>query len=162
MIRPLKLALFALLLVGIIPVAFAETRYIKTVEGEFEDVFFDLQDNIVNLGLVVERTGDIGQMLERTAKAVTGTDSGNSATYNHAKYLLFCSSKITFKATSADPRNLSICPFIVYAFATKKTPDKISLGYRNPDLGTLKPSDPLYIEIHAFLKKLIDTTIADY
>ncbi len=142
--------------------AFSETRYIKTVEGEFEDVFFDLQDNIINLGLVIERTGDIGQMLERTAKAVTGSEAGDNATYAHAKYLLFCSSKLTFKSTTADPRNISICPFIVYAYETRANAGKVSLGYRNPDLGTLDKKDPISVEIHEFLKALIDTTIADY
>jgi hypothetical protein len=151
-----------LVLSGFSTAALADTRYIKTVEGEFEDVFFDLQDNIINLGLVVERTGDIGQMLDRTAKAVTGTEAGNSATYSYAKYLLFCSSKLTFKSTKADPRNLSICPFIVFAYETKAQPGKVSLGYRNPDLGNLDKGDPLSVEIHGFLKALIDKTIADY
>lgn len=162
MIRPLAIITFFLLLTGFTTQVSADTRYIKTVEGEFEDVFFDLQDNIINLGLVVERTGDIAQMLERTSKAVTGTDSDNSAAYANAKYLLFCSSKLTFKATKADPRNLSLCPFIVYAYETGNKPGEVSLGYRNPDLGSLDKSDPLSIEIHAFLRSLIDTTVEGY
>lgn len=142
--------------------AIAQSRYTQNIEGEFEDVFFDLQDAIINLGLVVERTGDIGAMLERTSKAVAGADGNNSPTYTNAKYLLFCSAQLTSKATAADPRNLSICPFIVYAYETKLTPGETTIGYRNPDFGDLAKSDPLYVEIHGFLKKLIDGTVEGF
>lgn len=162
MTHPFTFFAFFLALAAYTTTAPADTRYLKTVEGEFEDVFFDLQDNIVNLGLVVERTGDIGAMLERTSKAVTGEAGTNTAIYINAKYLLFCSSQLTFKATRADPRNLSLCPFIVYAFETVSDPGKVSVGYRRPDLGSLPETDPIYIEVHEFLKTFVDTTIADY
>ena len=146
---------------GTLP-SFSQTRYTQKIEGEFEDVFFDLQDAIINLGLVVERTGDIGAMLKRTSKAVAGTDGENSPTYSNAKYLLFCSAQLTTKATAADPKNLSICPFIVYAYETKLNPGQTTIGYRNPDLGDLAKSDPLYVEIHDFLRQLIDGTVEGF
>ncbi len=46
------------------------SRYIKTVEADFEDVLTDLQDTIINKGLVIDYVGNVDNMLERTAKAV--------------------------------------------------------------------------------------------
>ncbi len=137
----------------------ASPRYTKTVEAEFEDVMFDMKDAIVNLGLVLEHSGNISTMLERTAVAVTGAQT---ETYSNAQYILFCSAKLTHTATMADPRNISICPFIIYAYESKATPGKTTVGYRNPDLGELPKDDPLYIEIHAYLKALIDSTVDGY
>ena len=137
-------------------------RYIKSVEGEFDDVMFDLKDTIVNLGLVIERTGNIDDMLERTATVVEGANPDGIKTFTHAKYLLFCSAKLTHKATALDPLNISMCPFIIYAIETSKEPGKITLGYRNPDFGNLSPDTPIVMEVHAYLKHLIDSATQGY
>ena len=157
-----SLLLVTSLVIGGTGQSFSADRYIKTVEGDFEDVMFDLQDAIVNEGLVIERTGDIGEMLERTANAVEGAKSGEDKTFTNAKYLLFCSARLTHKATALDPRNISMCPFIVYAYDNPKSPGKVSLGYRNPDFGNLPASDPIVVEVHAYLKAMIDTATEGY
>lgn len=148
--------------IGMVQSASAEPRYIKTVEAEFEDIWFDLKDAIINAGLVIEHVGHVGKMLERTAEVVSDPDNKSQPTYSQAKYLQFCSSKLTHQATGADPRNLSVCPFIIYAFEARQSPGKVSVGYRNPDFGDLDNTAPLKVETHQFLKKLVDSTIADY
>lgn len=139
----------------------AQERYVRTVEdAEYEDVWADLEDAIVNKGLVVEHVGHIAKMLERTADAVGG--GSDKLVYQNSNYLQFCSAKLTHKASQQDPRNMSICPFLLYAFETKKEPGKVSIGYRNPDFGSLDPNDAFYKEVHAFLKGIVDGVADDY
>lgn len=142
--------------------ASSQPRYTKTVEADFEDVFFDLQESVINSGLGVEYVGHVGKMLDRTSLAVTGSDDKSKQTYKFAKYMQFCSAKLTYKATSRDPGNLSFCPFVLYAYETTSEPGRVTVGYRNPDIGDLDAADPLSMEIHDLLKKLVDTTVADY
>jgi hypothetical protein len=160
--KPGLIFLSILMLVIFLRPALSQPRYTKTVEAEFEDVFFDLQEAIINTGLGIEHIGHVGKMLDRTAIAVTGTDDKSEQTYKFAKYLQFCSAKLTYKATSQNPANLSFCPFVLYAYETVKDPGRVTVGYRNPDIGDLSQSDPLSIEIHGLLKQLVDTTVADY
>ena len=42
---------------------------IKTVEANFAQVFQDLQDEVVNKGLVIDYIGHVDTMLERTSEA---------------------------------------------------------------------------------------------
>jgi hypothetical protein len=142
--------------------AHSQSRYTKSVEADFEDVFFDLQQAVIGMGLVVEHVGHVGKMLERTAATITGSTDNNLLSYKYAKYLQFCSSKLTHKATRLDPANLSMCPFILYAYETVKSPGQVIVGYRNPDFGVIKQTDPIGIEVHDLLKQLVDNTVADY
>ncbi|MCF6321534.1 MAG: hypothetical protein L3J32_07165 [Rhizobiaceae bacterium] len=155
-------SLLALTIAFITPPAFSQEKYTKTLEGEFEDVLFDLKDAIVNIGLGVDYTGDVAAMLERTQEAATGSTNKSELVYKQAQYLLFCSSKLTHKAAASDAGNLAICPFLVYAFETTKTPGMVTIGYRNPDFGNLDSADPLSVEVHAFLKNIIDSTAEGY
>ena len=159
---PLTIVFFALITAALVATGHSQSRYVKTVEAEFDDVFFDLKEAVIGSGLVIEHIGHVGKMLERTASAVTGNGDKDMQTYKFAKYLQFCSATITHKATGLDPANLSICPFLLYAFETTKDPGKVSVGYRNPDFGNLSPNDPINIEVHQLLKKFVDTAIADY
>ena len=82
--------------------------------------------------------------------------------YLNAKYMQFCSAILTSKATKADLRNISICPFLIFAFEPANTPGKVSAGYRKPDFGSLAENDPLYLEVHALLKKIVDEATEGY
>jgi hypothetical protein len=114
--------------------AHSQERYTKTIEADFEDVFFDLKEQVIGLGLGVEHIGHIDKMLERTALAVTGSEDLGDNTYKHAKYLQFCSARLTHEAIGKDPANLSICPFVLYIYEHARTPGNVTVGYRNPDL----------------------------
>ena len=79
---------------------------IKTATGDFDDVFADLQDAVINRGLVIDYVGDVGKMLERTADAAKGSDT--KAPYLNARYLQFCSAVLTHEAVDADAHNLAM------------------------------------------------------
>jgi uncharacterized protein (DUF302 family) len=100
---------------------------VRSVEGAFEDVLGDLESAVVNKGLVIDYTGNVGDMLARTADAV-----GKPSPYKQAKYMQFCSAPLTNAVTNASPANLSVCPFIVYAYETVAEPGKVYVGYRKP------------------------------
>ena len=149
------------------PATFAEEQapslYIKTVEADFEDVLADLQDSIINQGLVIDYVGNVDNMLERTAKAVSSSTSAEvKSPYLHAKYMQFCSAKLTHKAVSADPQNLSMCPFLVFTYETHANPGKVLLGYRPPTLASSEQSKAISVEVNDFLKGVIDETVSNY
>ena len=139
------------------------THYTKSVQAEFDDVFADLQDSVVNRGLVIDYVGNVDNMLLRTAKAVGSvTSDGQKSPYLHAKYMQFCSAKLTHKAVSADPENLAICPYIVYLYETRAKPGQVTLGYRPPVFGPSKRSRQIKAEVLEFLQGIISEATAQY
>jgi len=107
--------------------ALGEANAVRSVEGAFEDVLGDLENAVINKGLVIDYTGNVDDMLARTADAV-----GKPSPYSHAKYMQFCSAPLTNAVANASPANLSVCPFIVYAYETVAEPGKVYVGYRKP------------------------------
>ena len=127
------------------------------VEAPFEDVMLDLQDAVVGRGLVIDYTGNVDKMLERTAEAAGSvTESGTKSPYLHAKYIQFCSAKLTHEAVSANPQNLSICPYLVYLYETQDQPGTVHIGYRKPVFGPSKASHKIETKINTFLQAIID------
>lgn len=132
---------------------------VRSIKTPFEDVHLDLQDAIIGRGLVVDYTGHIDKMLERTAEAAGSiTDTGDKTPYLNAKYLQFCSAKLTHEAVSANPQNLSICPYVVYLYETRTSPGIVYLGYRKPAFGPSKASRVIKAKINAFLQSIVDET----
>lgn len=101
---------------------------------DFESAVFGLENAIVNRGLVIDATGHVGAMLKRTAKA-----TGGASPYIGARYLGFCSAKLSADAIAADPDNLAICPYVMFVYELKSEPGKARIGYRRP-LASKKPS----------------------
>ena len=98
--------------------------YTKT--ASFEDVKFDLSNAITNLGLVVDFTGNVGGMLERTGKDVGST----KPIYRNAEYFSFCSAKLSREMMEADTANVGLCPFVMFAYVTAAKPAEVVVGYR--------------------------------
>ena len=113
---------------------------------------FDLSDVIVNRGLVVDYTGHVGKMLERTSGA-----TGGKSPYLGARYLQFCSAKLSQAAMQADPDNLAICPYVVFAYELKSEPGTARVGYRRPIAGQSRASR----EAIAAVEKLLDDIIGE-
>lgn len=97
------------------------------VEAEFEDVRFDLENAIVNRGLVIDYVSHIGDMLNRTAKDV----GGGKQIYMQAQSMLFCSADLSRKAMEADAINIAYCPYAVFVFEQPDKPGTVTVGYRN-------------------------------
>ena len=123
-----------------------------STKGEFQVVLQDLQDAIIGRGLVIDFTGHVDVMLERTSKTVGSvTEGGIKSPYLAAKYLQFCSAKLTHEAVSANPFNLAICPYVVFAFEARAEPGKIVVGFRRTLPGPSKSSRKAFGKVEALL-----------
>lgn len=97
------------------------------VSGAFEDVRFELENAIVNRGLVIDYVSHIGDMLERT-----GEDVGSGTQiFTEAQSMLFCSANLSRKAMEADAYNIAYCPYAVFVFETPENPGTVTVGYRH-------------------------------
>ena len=123
-----------------------------TTKGTFSEVFQDVKDAIINRGFVIDFTGHVDKMLERTS-GVAGsvTKSGEKSPYLHAKYVQFCSAKLTHESVSANPYNLAICPYVVFIFESRAKPGTIVVGYRKPQAGPSKLSRAAFNKITKLL-----------
>ena len=129
----------------------------RTIEAPFEDVLLELQDNVIGRGLVIDYTGHVDKMLERTAEAAGSvTSEGSPSPYLNAKYIQFCSARLTHEAVSASPRNLAICPYLVYVYETRTDPGTVQIGYRKPVFGPSKASRKVEASVNAFLQEIVD------
>lgn len=96
------------------------------VEAAFDDIRFDLENAIVNRGLVIDFTSHIGDMLMRTGEDV-GSDTD---IFSDAQAMAFCSAVLSRKAMEADPANIAYCPYSVFVYETADKPGQITVGYR--------------------------------
>ncbi|MES0879074.1 DUF302 domain-containing protein [Roseibium sp. SCP14] len=97
------------------------------VTAAFEDVRFDLENAIVNRGLVIDYVSHIGTMLDRTAADV-GSDK---KIFENAEAMLFCSADLSRKAMEADPANIAYCPYTVFVYEMPGKPGQVTVGFRN-------------------------------
>ena len=96
------------------------------VEGEYEDVRYDLDDAIVSRGLSVDYVSHVSDMLQRTA----GVIAGAKPIYKKAEQFQFCSAKLSRKTMQADPANIMFCPYMIFMYERADEPGKIHIGYR--------------------------------
>lgn len=129
-------------------------------EGKFEDVMFELTNAIVDRGLLIDYTGHLQNMLDRTSEAVgSATTDGSKSPYLEAKYLQFCSAKLSFEAVSADPFNIAICPYVVFIFELKSEPGKIHVGYRRPIAGSSPETSQALGKVEALLNEIAQAAV---
>ena len=113
------------------PVA-AQTIGTYSKTAPYEDVKFELNDAIIRRGLVVDHTGQIGTMLERT-----GPDVGSTKLlYTRAEFFTFCSAKFSRAMMEADLANIAFCPYVVFIYEAANKPGETVVGYRKPLLAS--------------------------
>lgn len=140
----------------------AKTQVYFEKEAAFLDVFQDLQDAIVNRGLIVDYVGHIDQMLERTSKASGSvTETGSRSPYLAAKYVQFCSAKLTHESVSANPYNIAVCPYVIFAFEPKDKPGHVVVGYRRPVPGPSKLTKKAFAKIEELLLSIVKEVTAE-
>ena len=106
----------------------AAELFTKSKSGSFDDVKFDLTNAIIDRGLVVDYTGSVAGMLDRT-----GADVGSTKKlYRHAEYFVFCSAKLSRQMMEADPSNIGFCPFVVFIYEREDKLGEIVVGARPP------------------------------
>jgi len=100
---------------------------IMETESGFEDAVGDLENAIINEGLVIDYKGMVGDMLMRTGDTV-----GAKSPYSNAVYMQFCSAKHTHAAVAADPKNIAICPYVTFVYELADG-SGVKIGYRRTE-----------------------------
>jgi Domain of unknown function DUF302 len=99
-----------------------------TTHAALADVLTDLEQAVIGRGLTVDVRGDMAAMLARTGAAVGDT----SAVYRGARFIGFCSAKLSRAMVEADPANVAFCPYVIFAYEAVQKPDEVTVGYRRP------------------------------
>jgi hypothetical protein len=142
-------------LAGAAPAGAADELFTRSKAGSFDDVKFDLTNAIIDHGLVVDHTGNIAGKLERT-----GADVGSTKQlYRHAEYFVFCSAKLSRAMMEADPANVGICPFVVFAYERADKPGEIVVGFRNPPARGGDASQKSLQAVAALLKDIVTEAV---
>ena len=98
-----------------------------TVEGtSYDDVLIDVENAVINRGLVADLVSHVGDMLDRTAADVGATKK----IFVGASVTQFCSAVLSRNAMEADPGNIAFCPYGVFVYATADAPTTVHVGYR--------------------------------
>ena len=128
---------------------------VRSTTAKFEDVKFELDNAITERGLVVDRTGDVAGMLDRT-----GADVGSTKKlYVHGEYVAFCSAKLSRAMMEADPANLAFCPFVVFIYERADKPGEIVVGARPPLIRGDAASRAALANVEALLKGIVDAAV---
>jgi len=121
--------LIALLTSLIIPVHAEEWRSTQAIAGNFADTRDAVVMAIENRGLVINFTGHISEMLDRTA-----SDLGHARRiYEQAEVLEFCSASLSRQMMEADPHEIVNCPFTIAVYSLAGDTRKTWVGYRKPE-----------------------------
>lgn len=125
--RPVLLAVAMLAALAMLTVA-AAAQDLKTYtkKGSFDDVKLDLSDAITKRGLVVDFSGNVGRMLDRTGKDVGSTKQ----VYKNAEYVVFCSAQLSRQMMEADAANAGYCPFVIFIYERAEKAGEVVIGYR--------------------------------
>ena len=156
-----RLARFLIVLLSVALVstspAVAQSDDIRTAvsKSSFEDVKFELNNAIVNRGLVIDYTGHLGDMLARTGKDV-GSDK---QIYRHAEYVTFCSAKLSRAMMEADPANIGMCPYVIFFYQTAAKPGEVVVGYRRPVLRGNEASKAALTEVDKLLAGILKDAV---
>ena len=111
-------------------------------DQNYDDVVFNLENAILDRGLVVDTVHEVGDMLARTREDV-GSDV---VIFENAAVFSFCSAQLSRKVMEADPMNIAYCPYNVFVARPEGAQETI-VGYR-----TL-PDGPM-AEVQALLDSL--------
>ncbi|MCK7611148.1 DUF302 domain-containing protein [Roseibium sediminicola] len=120
------------------------------VEAAFEDVRFDLENAIVNRGLVIDYVSHIGDMLARTSEDV----GGEKQIFAEAQAMLFCSANLSRKAMEADAANIAYCPYSVFVYELPDQLGTITVGFRHLAETGSDASKAAIADVNALLDEL--------
>jgi len=109
------------------------------LDASFEDATLNVQDAIINRGLVVDYIARVGDMLNRTAADL----DAEKTVYASADAHLFCSATLSRKMMEADPNNLGHCPYGIFVYSLAGQPETSYIGYRRMPAGVMKEIEDL-------------------
>ena len=94
----------------------------------FESVKGNVENAILDRGMVVGRTLHAREMLDRT-----GPDLGfPRSVYLEAVSLEFCSASISHRMIAVDPVNIVVCPFTIAVYVKADDPGNVFVSFRRP------------------------------
>ncbi|MEP1934790.1 MAG: DUF302 domain-containing protein [Roseibium sp.] len=128
-----------------------------TVNAAFEDVRFDLENAIVNRGLVIDYVSHIGEMLQRTSADV----GGSKQIYANAQAMLFCSANLSRKAMEADPANIAFCPYTLFVYEEPAAEGKVTVGFRRLSETGSDASKAAISDVNALLDEIANEAAAN-
>ncbi len=124
---------------------------VRTVQGSYDDVMFDVETAITNAGLVIDAVNHVGDMLERTK-----ADVGSTTTiFTHAQVFNFCSAEVSRAVMEADPMNLQFCPYTIFVMEQPGAVGEITVGRRTYPAGTMD-------QVSDLLDGIIDEALTGY
>ena len=94
--------------------------------GDYETIRAFLLAEIRGRGMVINRIGDVNDMLGRTAGAVGATVT----VYRNAEAILFCKADLSHNLTALNLHNIVLCPYSITIYEPRSAPGTIYLGYR--------------------------------
>jgi hypothetical protein len=106
---------------------------------------------VINRGLVIDYTGHVDTMLSRTAEQPVPPS-------HPLQMPATCSSvlpTLTHEAVAADASNISMCPYLVFAYETTAEPGKVVIGFRPPDLRNDEASRAVRQKIEKLLGDIV-------
>ncbi len=105
--------------------AHKEPVVIKSVYGNFDDVWEDLKRAIEERGLVISEIFYIGEMLERTGKDIGKT----KRVFNKAWVMEFCSASLSRDMFEKNPHFIAFCPYKINVYTLPEDEKKVYLTY---------------------------------
>lgn len=95
-------------------------------DNDFEDTRENIEQAIIERGMVTSGTLHVSDMLNRT-----GPDLGvEKNVYQKADSIEFCSAVLSHQMVQADFRNLVICPFTIAVFIKGDEPQQVYVAFR--------------------------------
>ncbi len=134
-----------------------EPVVIKSVRGNFDDVWESLKFALNERGLVISSVSHIREMLERTGKALGRTKK----IYGRAKVMEFCSAVISRDMLERNPHFISFCPYQIMVYTLPDNDERVYLSYRRLIWKDNKDADVLKT-VEELLEGLIQDVIDEY
>jgi len=130
---------------------------IKSVRGNFDDVWDSLKFALNERGLVISSVSHIQEMLDRTGKALGRTKK----IYIKAKVMEFCSAVISRDMLERNPHFISFCPYQIMVYTLPDNDERVYLSYRRLIWKDNKDADVLQ-RVEELLESLIQDVIDEY
>jgi uncharacterized protein (DUF302 family) len=105
---------------------YASPVVIRSVNGDFDRVWDDLNTALSDRGLVVSGVSHVQKMLDRTGAALGRTKK----IFDRAKVLEFCSAVVSRDMMEKDPHFIAFCPYQIAVYTIPGEKGKGYLSYR--------------------------------
>jgi uncharacterized protein (DUF302 family) len=114
--------------VGPAPGGGDEPVVIYSVQGDYDEVWQDLEMALEERGLVISSISHVGEMIDRTGQALGRTRE----VFSRAKVMAFCSAVISRDMLEKNPHLIAFCPYEITVYSLPGEAGKIYLSYRRP------------------------------